>query len=1066
MKNPLTINVLHEILSIDTTTGFSSLFPQLKERNYKMPDTGAAVNLPISRTLTVEFRTLSIRLDEARTRTRDLPKDKDLDQELAIDFHKLKVHELNLRFNTSPENGLDITTAANRLVKNGKNQISPPPSKLLSKILDYGFGGFCGLLWFAGLICFLAWKPLGNPPDPMNMGLGILLLIVIFLQAAFNAYQDWSSSKVMNSINNMLPANALVNRSGQKIRVPVSSLVVGDIVYLSYGNKVPADARVISCSDMKFDKSVLTGESDPVNATVDMTDENYLESKNIALMGTLITNGEGMGIVVSTGDNTVMGKIAKLSSNAGHSRTLLQIEITRFVRIIAALSISTATFVIIIWVAWLRRSYPNFLNLSTALVNAIAVLVAFVPEGLPVAVTLTLTLIARRMQQQKVLVKNLTTVETLGSVNVIASDKTGTLTQNRMFVSNAFVGESFDMTECRDHFSSRVAGLLELLAVTGLCNGASFDSESMNFPVSERKTNGDATDSALLRFSEDFKMISEHNQHFEKLYEIPFNSKNKWMLTVAQGKHEDNGFRCTNPVLMLKGAPDFIIDRCSTILNLDGTENPFDQVSRQKILCQQEEWSSKGQRVLLLTRRRLEDDDLRQNMDSEDIIPLAQNMCIVGLVGIIDPPRPEIFDVVKTCRMAGIRLFMVTGDFSLTAAAIARQVGIFTAEHVDMVENLVGGKSEMELVLDDGTKNVQKALLLSGADLPTLTDKQWEMVTNYDEIVFARTTPEQKLRIVQELQQRGNIVGVTGDGVNDAPALKAANIGIAMGGGSEVAMEAAHMVLLDNNFSSIIVAVENGRLVYDNLKKVILYLLPAGSWSELIPILVNVLLGVPLPLSAFLMIFICVLTDMLPSIAIMFETPESDLLKRPPRRPNQDRLVNIRLLRHAYLFTGLMETIFSHCMFFYYIQSTANLSAGDILLTFDKWTDGYKGMSQAQLDDLQYTGQCVMFVTLVVLQSFGNLLATRTRRLSIFQHPPWAQSSRNLWLFGAQFGSIMLALIAVYLPAFHDIFNTRPVPVKFWFIPLAGAVLILGADETRKYFVRKYPQGLLAKLAW
>ncbi|KAK9667576.1 hypothetical protein K7432_017668 [Basidiobolus ranarum] len=266
-----------------------------------MVATGADAHLPIARSLTVEYRTLSVRLEEARTRTREVPREKDLEEELAIDYHKLNLHELTLRFNTSLENGLDVTNAQTRLAKNGKNQISPPPSKLLAKIFDYGFGGFCGLLWFAAVICFLAWKPLGNPPDPVNLGLGILLLIVIFLQAGFNAYQDWSSSKVMNSINGMLPANALVNRGGQKVRIPVSDLVVGDVVYLSYGNKVPADARVISCSDLKFDKSVLTGESDPITATVDMTDENYLESKNVALMGTLITNGEGVGVVVSTG---------------------------------------------------------------------------------------------------------------------------------------------------------------------------------------------------------------------------------------------------------------------------------------------------------------------------------------------------------------------------------------------------------------------------------------------------------------------------------------------------------------------------------------------------------------------------------------------------------------------------------------------------------------------------------------------------------------------------------------------------------------------------------------------
>ncbi|KAK9720816.1 hypothetical protein K7432_003880 [Basidiobolus ranarum] len=1022
--------------------------------------------LKITRTLTVEYRTLSVRLDDARTRTKDIKSDETLEKELAVDFHKLTLHELGLRFNTSMESGLDTANAASRLSRNGKNQISPPPSKLLSKILDYGFGGFCGLLWFASLVCFLAYKPLGSPPDPTNLGLAVLILIVIFLQAGFNAYQDWSSSKVMKSINNMLPASALVNRDGKKIRIPVSSLVVGDLVYLTYGNKVPADARVISCSDLKFDKSVLTGESDPITATVDMTDENYLESKNIALMGTLITNGEGIGLVVSTGDQTVMGKVAKLSSNSGQSRTLLQIEISRFVKIIATLSLSTATFVMILWVAWLRTSYPSFLNLSTAMVNAIAVLVAFVPEGLPVALTLTLTLVARRMQQQKVLVKNLTTVETLGSVNVIASDKTGTLTQNRMFVNNAFVGQPFDIHDCKTYFSMKAPGVTELLAVSGLCNSASFDVDTLDYPVSERKTIGDATDSALLRFSEEFRMVSEHNKGFSKLHEIPFNSKNKWMLTIAQGQDEDNCFKSIKPILMLKGAPDFILDRCTHIMNMDGTESEFDQAAKDRLLRQQEDWSSEGQRVLLITRRFLEVGELHANMDSDDTALLAQRMCIVGLVGIIDPPRPEIYDVVKTCREAGIRLFMVTGDYSLTAAAIARKVGIITAECVDKADDLVPAKSEVALVTHDGAKSVKKALLLSGSDLPTLNEKQWEMITYYDEIVFARTTPEQKLRIVQEFQKRGNIVGVTGDGVNDAPALKAANIGIAMGSGSEVAMEAAHMVLLDNNFSSIVVAIESGRLVYDNLKKVILYLLPAGSWSELIPILVNFLLGVPLPLSAFLMIFICVLTDMLPSIAMMFETPESDLLKRAPRRPSQDRLVNFKLLRHAYLFTGLMESFFSHCMYFYYIQSTADLSASDILLQFDKWTDGYKGFTQAELDDLQFTGQCVTFVTLVVLQSFGNLLGARTRRLSILQHPPWSQPSRNLWLFGAQFGSILLALLAVYLPVFNNIFNTRPVPVQFWFIPLVGAMVILGADETRKYFVRKYPNGTMAKLAW
>ena len=400
---------------------------------------------------------------------------------------------------------------------------------------------------------------------------------------------------------------------------------------------------------------------------------------------------------------------------------------------------------------------------------------------------------------------------------------------------------------------------------------------------------------------------------------------------------------------------------------------------------------------------------------------------------------------------------MFTGDYALTAAAIAKDIGIFSEFTFDTVDAMREKNKKISLYPYDFEKRSGpsfNSLLLNGTEIDILNDSDWRAITKYQEIVFARTTPEQKLLIVKEFQKDGYIVAVTGDGVNDAPALKSADIGIAMGSGSEVAMEASQMVLLDNSFTSILVAIENGRLVFDNLRKVILYLLPAGSVAEIVPILTNIFFGVPLPLSAFLMICICILTDMFPALSLMLEKPEKNLLDRPPRS-KRDHLVDWRLIIQAYLFIGLMEALFSHCIFFWYLQWYGNFQPSDILFVFEKWTDGYRGYTQAQLNEFVFTGQTIVFISLVIMQSFGNVFATRTNFKSLFQSAPFLKKSKNYWIFIAQVVTVILMMLIIFLPFCHTIFNTRQVPVQFFFIPLVFALIILLADELRKLLVRK-----------
>ena len=806
----------------------------------------------------------------------------------------------------------------------------------------------------------------------------------------------------MASITAMLPEDTLVLRNAVVSTIVATNLVPGDIVYLKAGNKLPADIRFVEVSaDASFDRSILTGESVPVSGTVDSTDDNYLETRCIGLQGTHCTTGTATGIVVSIGDKTVFGKIAKMTSEPKTELTTLEKEILRFVLFIFIIMITMIVTVIIVWAAYLRKYQPLWIDVPTLIVDCVSIAIAFIPEGLPIALTASLTITANIMSKNKILCKSLKAVETLGAVSVICSDKTGTLTKNKMFVTDcALATQTFTPELARDDVIEKknLSGIPQLRAMAGLCNAAEFDAAAMHLPLHERPIHGDATDQAVLRFSESLGPVPALRQMFKKTFDLAFNSKNKFMLRtfspltnegleMAISNAERADFLPDDCLLTIKGAPDILIKRCTKWISPNGQIEELTPERLDAVRELKDRWSSEGKRVILLARKIIKARDIivaisGREFESEALRHAQMDLILVGLVGIVDPPRDEIPEVVAILRRAGIRFFMVTGDYGLTALAIARQCGIVTTiDRVHEIGDLVrhAPKSESGLVKDPEKLETRKAIVLSGPELMTLSEYQWSQLCTYEEIVFSRTTPDQKLRIVREFQSHDEIVAMTGDGVNDAPSLKAADMGIAMGGGSDIAIEAADMVLLDS-FSAIVEAVKYGRVVFDNLKKTITYLLPAGSFSEFWPVFTNVIFGLPQVLSSFLMIIIwqvlpnpnynirltisSCFTDCAAATVIALETPEADVLLRPPRNPKKDRLVNWKLILQAYGFIGIIETVLSFTVSYWFLQRNG--------IPFSLLWFGYgatpSNMDQTTYNNFLYQASSVYFVNLVVMQ--------------------------------------------------------------------------------------------------
>ncbi|GBP35976.1 hypothetical protein EVAR_91527_1 [Eumeta japonica] len=831
----------------------------------------------------------------------------DLKQELDIDYHKVTPEELYQRFQTHPENfllfffldvilvfklnhflqGLSHAKAKENLERDGPNALTPPKqTPEWVKFCKNLFGGFALLLWIGAILCFIAYgiqaSTVEEPSDD-NLYLGIVLAAVVIVTGIFSYYQESKSSKIMESFKNMVPQFATVIREGEKLTLRAEDLVLGDIVEVKFGDRIPADIRIIEARGFKVDNSSLTGESEPQSRGAEFTNENPLETKNLAFFSTNAVEGTAKGIVICCGDNTVMGRIAGLASGLDTGETPIAKEIHHFIHLITGVAVFLGvTFFLIAFILgyhWLD-----------AVIFLIGIIVANVPEGLLATVTVCLTLTAKRMASKNCLVKNLEAVETLGSTSTICSDKTGTLTQNRMTVAHMWFDNQIieaDTTEDQSgvQYDRTSPGFKALAKIATLCNRAEFKGGQDNVPILKKEVAGDASEAALLKCMElalgDVLSIRKRNK---KVCEIPFNSTNKYQVSV----HESDDPSDPRHLLVMKGAPERILERCSTIF-IGGKEKVLDEEMKEAFNNAYLELGGLGERVLGFCDLQLPSDKypIGYKFNTDDPNFPLDNLRFVGLMSMIDPPRAAVPDAVAKCRSAGIKVIMVTGDHPITAKAIAKSVGIIS-EGNETVEDIA---ARLNIPVSEVNPREAKAAVVHGTELRELNSDQLDEILKYHtEIVFARTSPQQKLIIVEGCQRLGAIVAVTGDGVNDSPALKKADIGVAMGiAGSD----AADMILLDDNFASIVTGVEEGRLIFDNLKKSIAYTLTSNI-PEISPFLAFILCDIPLPLGTVTILCIDLGTDMVPAIALAYEAAESDIMKRPPRNPFCDKLVNER----------------------------------------------------------------------------------------------------------------------------------------------------------------------------
>ncbi|XP_033341724.2 sodium/potassium-transporting ATPase subunit alpha [Megalopta genalis] len=967
-----------------------------------------------------------------------------LRRDIETDVHLRTAEDLLQSLGSDAVNGLSTTVARELLKTHGFNALTPPKKTPgVFKFLRRCFGGFSALIWIGVILClcnYILENEINGEASNDHLGLGIVLVALIIITGIFSHYQESKSSRIMESFQEMVPQRATVLRDGEKRELCVAELVAGDIVLIETGDRVPADIRILECQGLKVDNASITGESTPLLKTASATaTTSVLEAKNMIFFSTNVVEGTGKGVVVACGDHTVMGRVAKLTSKLTPRPTPLSREVRRFMKLISSWAIFLGLLFFIL-------SVTMDYNWVDSTMFFIAIIVANVPEGLQATMTVSLTLTAKRMANKYCLVKHLEAIETLGCSAVICSDKTGTLTQNKMTVRHMWYDGELREVMASDTWKKYLKrpGFHNLAKVASLCNRAEWVPLPEDLPMPplhRRKIFGDASDAALLKCMEVLVRggADTYRKSCTKIIEIPFNSTDKFQANVHMcGKKYFISF---------KGAPEKVLERCST-LAFGNETRALDEEIKKAYTESCYILANNGERVLGFADR-----DLPVTAFPPGFIFKAdppnfplQNLRLIGLISMMDPPRPTVPDAVYKCRCAGIKVIMVTGDHPDTARAIAKYVGIVTD---DISQN-------------NNNQNERRSIVVTGNELRDLeTEELDSIIRSYPEIVFARTSPVQKLQIVESCQRLHLITAVTGDGVNDSPALKKADIGIAMGiAGSDVSKEVADIILLNDDFASIITGIEEGRRLFDNLKSSIAYTL-ASNVPEITPFLAFIILGIPLPVGVICVLCIDLGTDMWPAVSLAYEKSASDIMLRKPRVPHLDHLVSRRLIFMAYGQIGIIEACAGFFAYFVVMMAHGFLpdkllglrSTWDSVVVNDMQDSFGQEWTHEQRKILEYTCHTAFFVSIVVVQ-VADAMICKTRRNSLFY-----QGMHNWVLnFGILF-EIIMACVVCYAPYMDEILRTYPLRLEWWLPGLPYAVIILMYDELRKLWIRRNPEG-------
>lgn len=803
-----------------------------------------------------------------------------------------------------------------------------------------------------------------------------VIFAVVVINALIGFIQEGKAEKALESIRRMLSLEAIVIRNGKTQTINAVELVPGDIVFLKSGDKVPADIRLVQSKDFRVEESPLTGESSPVEKSIEPVEESAIigDQLSMAFSGTVVIYGKATGVVVSTGEVTEIGRINQMISSIEDITTPLLQQIEKFGKWLSAfiLLVATAFFAF----GYYFRDY----SLSDLFLASIGLIVASIPEGLPAIMTITLAIGVQRMAKRNAIIRRLPSVETLGAVNVICSDKTGTLTRNEMTAKTIITAEKDYKIEGTGYnpegkFTADKKEvnpqehkvLLQLLRTARVCNNSEVEKdESGNWELT-----GTPTEGALLTMSykaklKDFKP--------ERIDSIPFESEHKYMASL--NKVDDQ------MVVFLSGAPERLLELCSKQLTADGNVDVDMEFWEKKI----EEAAAQGQRVLGLAFNTADNNRTQFNKDD-----LGKQNIFLGVVGIIDPPRDEVIEAIKECRSAGVEVKMITGDHAITARAIGKELGI-----------------------GDGVKSI------TGKELEQMSDQEMrELVGEYD--IYARTSPEHKLRLVKALQDNGLLCAMTGDGVNDAPALKRANIGIAMGiKGTEVSKDASEMVLADDNFATIVNAIEEGRTVYDNIRKALLFILPTNG-AEALVVMSAILLGIVMPITPAQILWVNMVTAITLALALSFEPMESNVMERPPRGKGESILGKLFIWRISFV----------------------SVIIGALTLGV------FSFLRNNGLDDA--SARTVAVNTLVAGQLFYLFNCRK------IQHPALGKGFfNNRYAFWAAGALIILQMGFVYLPFMNTFFKTKSITAAYWLYPVAAGALVFLIVELEKYIFLKF----------